>query len=164
MRSLLNPESPAMRFLTKIGYTIILNLLWFLCSLPLFTIGASTYCIRFLYCFQAEFQASDENLARPLSGPVFSRLRWLYSAASAQSERVLDYPDRRVVRPCCRLCDRAPLRLSSDCQIQQYDICNDTEFPDDRHALSFLHCSDCAFSFHGFLHHYLRLYTRDVSG
>jgi uncharacterized membrane protein YesL len=58
MRSLLNPESPAMRFLTKIGYTIILNLLWFLCSLPLFTIGASTTA---LYAVMQKLVRNEES-------------------------------------------------------------------------------------------------------
>ena len=58
MRSLLNPENPVMRFLTKIGYTIILNLLWFLCSLPLFTIGASTTA---LYAVMQKLVRNEES-------------------------------------------------------------------------------------------------------
>ena len=58
MRSLLNPESPAMRFLTKIGYTIILNTLWFLCSLPVFTIGASTTA---LYAVMQKLVRDEES-------------------------------------------------------------------------------------------------------
>ena len=58
MRSLLNPESPAMRFLTKIGYTIILNLFWFICSLPLFTIGASTTA---LYAVMQKLVRNEES-------------------------------------------------------------------------------------------------------
>lgn len=42
MRNLLNPDSPAMRFLTRIGYAMFLNALWFFCSIPLVTVGAST--------------------------------------------------------------------------------------------------------------------------
>ncbi len=42
MRSLLNPDSPAMRLLTRIGFSMFLNALWFLCCLPVVTIGAST--------------------------------------------------------------------------------------------------------------------------
>lgn len=42
MKNFLNPESPPMRFLTAIGYSICLNCLWLLCSLPIITAGAST--------------------------------------------------------------------------------------------------------------------------
>ena len=58
MRSLLNPENPVMRFLTKIGYTIILNMLWFLCSLPVFTIGASTTA---LYAVMQKLVRDEES-------------------------------------------------------------------------------------------------------
>jgi uncharacterized membrane protein YesL len=42
MRNLLNPDSPAMRFLTRIGYAMFLNALWFFSCIPLVTVGAST--------------------------------------------------------------------------------------------------------------------------
>lgn len=39
---LFNIESPLMRFLTKCGDLILLNLLWAICCIPIITIGAST--------------------------------------------------------------------------------------------------------------------------
>ena len=42
MGRLFNPENPVMQFVGKIGYSIFLNLLWFVCSMPVITAGAST--------------------------------------------------------------------------------------------------------------------------
>lgn len=41
MRSLLNPDAPVMRFITKIADSFLLNLLWFMFSLPIVTAGAA---------------------------------------------------------------------------------------------------------------------------
>lgn len=41
-RGLFSPDNPVMRFFTWLGYVWILNILWLVCSLPIFTIGAST--------------------------------------------------------------------------------------------------------------------------
>jgi uncharacterized membrane protein YesL len=74
MRSLLNPENPAMRFLTRIGYSICLNCLWFLCSLPVITAGASTTALYAVMqkvvrdeessIFTAFFRAFKENFGQ----------------------------------------------------------------------------------------------------
>ena len=42
MRSLIDPESPVLQFITKIVYSVWLNILWFVCSLPVFTLGPAT--------------------------------------------------------------------------------------------------------------------------
>ncbi len=42
MKSMFDPNSPLMQLLTKIADLIILNVLWILCCLPVFTVGAST--------------------------------------------------------------------------------------------------------------------------
>ena len=42
MRNLLNPDSPVLMFITRLVYAVWLNILWFVCSIPLITIGAST--------------------------------------------------------------------------------------------------------------------------
>jgi uncharacterized membrane protein YesL len=42
MRGLFSPDNPVIRFLAKLGYIWILNFLWLVTSLPIFTIGAST--------------------------------------------------------------------------------------------------------------------------
>ena len=48
MNHLINPYNPVMNFLGKLLDCILLNLLWILCSLPLFTLGASTSALY--YC------------------------------------------------------------------------------------------------------------------
>lgn len=42
MNKYFNPESPIFLFINKLCYCTWLNLLWFICCLPIFTIGAST--------------------------------------------------------------------------------------------------------------------------
>ena len=37
MNSLLNPDNPVMQFITKIVTSVYLNILWFVCSIPIFT-------------------------------------------------------------------------------------------------------------------------------
>ena len=48
MNSLLNPDNPVMQFITKIVNAVYLNILWFICSLPIFTIGASTTALYYV--------------------------------------------------------------------------------------------------------------------
>jgi len=48
MKSLLNPEGPVMMFITKIVYSVYLNILWFVCCLPIFTAGASTTALFYV--------------------------------------------------------------------------------------------------------------------
>ena len=42
MNNIMNPEGPVMLFFTKIAYSAYLNVLWFICCLPIITAGAST--------------------------------------------------------------------------------------------------------------------------
>ena len=42
MRSVFDPESPVLQFITKIVYSVWLNILWFVCCIPIFTIGPAT--------------------------------------------------------------------------------------------------------------------------
>nr|WP_304709521.1 YesL family protein [uncultured Acetatifactor sp.] len=48
MNSLLNPEGKVMLFFTKIAYSAYLNILWFLCCLPIVTAGASTTALFYV--------------------------------------------------------------------------------------------------------------------
>ena len=48
MNNLLNPEGPVMQFITKIAYSAYLNILWFICCIPIFTIGASTTALFYV--------------------------------------------------------------------------------------------------------------------
>lgn len=42
MQNLLNPDNRVMRFITMLGYSAWLNILWFICCLPIITIGPAT--------------------------------------------------------------------------------------------------------------------------
>ena len=42
MRSVFDPESPVLQLITKVVYSVWLNILWFICCIPIFTIGPST--------------------------------------------------------------------------------------------------------------------------
>ncbi len=48
MSGLLNLDGPVMQFITKIVYSVYLNLLWLVCCLPVFTIGASTAALYYV--------------------------------------------------------------------------------------------------------------------
>lgn len=48
MNSLLNPDNRVMQFITKIVNAVYLNILWFICSLPIFTIGTSTTALYYV--------------------------------------------------------------------------------------------------------------------
>lgn len=42
MRNLFSPDNPVMLFITKLVYSVYLNILWFVCCIPIVTAGAST--------------------------------------------------------------------------------------------------------------------------
>lgn len=48
MNSLLNPEGKLMLLFTKIAYSAYLNVLWFVCCLPIVTAGASTTALFYV--------------------------------------------------------------------------------------------------------------------
>ena len=48
MNNLLNPDNPVMQFITKLVNAVYLNILWLLCCLPIFTIGASTTALFYV--------------------------------------------------------------------------------------------------------------------
>ena len=48
MRDLLNPEGPVMNFITRIVSSVWLNILWFICSVPIITAGASTTALFYV--------------------------------------------------------------------------------------------------------------------
>ena len=48
MHNILNPEGPVMSFITKITYSVYLNLLWLICCLPIVTVGASTTALFYV--------------------------------------------------------------------------------------------------------------------
>ncbi len=48
MSEFFNPDSSVMRFITKIASSVYLNILWFVCCLPVVTIGASTTALFYV--------------------------------------------------------------------------------------------------------------------
>ncbi len=48
MKALFDIDGPAMRFITKLVYSAYLNILWFICCLPIFTVGASTTALFYV--------------------------------------------------------------------------------------------------------------------
>lgn len=48
MNGLLNLDGPVMQFITKIVYSVYLNILWLICCLPIVTIGASTTALYYV--------------------------------------------------------------------------------------------------------------------
>lgn len=48
MKALFDIDGPALRFVTKIAYSAYLNILWFICCLPVFTVGASTTALFYV--------------------------------------------------------------------------------------------------------------------
>lgn len=48
MRGLLSPDNPVMRFITRIVYSVYLNILWFVCCIPIVTAGASTTALFYV--------------------------------------------------------------------------------------------------------------------
>lgn len=48
MKGLLDIEGPVMQLITRIVYAVWLNILWFICCLPVFTVGASTTALFYV--------------------------------------------------------------------------------------------------------------------
>lgn len=48
MNSLFSPDNAVMQFITKLVTAVYLNILWLVCSLPIFTIGASTTALFYV--------------------------------------------------------------------------------------------------------------------
>ena len=88
MNNLLNVDGPVIKFINKIAYSVWLNLLWFICCIPIITIGPSTtalfYCCHkmacdeesyitkaFLYSFRQNFkQATIVGITATLIGII----------------------------------------------------------------------------------------------
>ena len=66
LRAIFDLDNPLMRFLSKIADLLALNLLFLLCSIPIFTIGASLTSMY--YCF-FKMKDQEEWLVLPQSFP-----------------------------------------------------------------------------------------------
>ncbi len=62
MDQFINPDSPIMRFITKIAQSVYLNILWLICCLPVFTAGASTTALFYVTLKMAEDK--DGNITK----------------------------------------------------------------------------------------------------
>ena len=71
LSGIFNYDNPVWRFIGKFGDLIILNILWIVCSIPLFTIGASTTAVYYVtmklsrdddgYTIRSFFKSFKEN-------------------------------------------------------------------------------------------------------
>lgn len=71
MSGFFNYDNPVWRFIGKFGDVIILNILWLICSIPVFTIGASTTAVYYVtlklvrdedgYTIRSFFKSFKEN-------------------------------------------------------------------------------------------------------
>jgi len=57
MRSIIDPEGPVLQFITKIVYSVWLNILWFVCCIPIITIGPATTALF----YSCQKMARDEE-------------------------------------------------------------------------------------------------------
>ncbi len=48
MSHLFSPDNVVIQFITKIVYSVYLNILWFICCIPIFTVGASTTALFYV--------------------------------------------------------------------------------------------------------------------
>ncbi len=48
MSHLFSPDNVVLQFITKIVYSVYLNILWFICCIPIFTVGASTTALFYI--------------------------------------------------------------------------------------------------------------------
>ena len=48
MKNLFNLDGPVLQFINKIVYSVYLNILWFICCIPIVTIGASTTALFYV--------------------------------------------------------------------------------------------------------------------
>lgn len=48
MSHLFSPDNVVLQFITKIVYSVYLNILWFICCIPIFTVGASTTALFYV--------------------------------------------------------------------------------------------------------------------
>lgn len=70
-QGIFNYDNPVWRFVGKLGDLILLNILWIICSIPIFTIGASTTAVYYVtlklvrdddgYTIKSFFRSFKEN-------------------------------------------------------------------------------------------------------
>ena len=63
MRNIFSHDGPMMSFITKITYSVYLNILWLICCLPIVTIGASTTALFYVTLKIAKNE--EGNITKP---------------------------------------------------------------------------------------------------
>lgn len=71
LQGIFNYDNPVWRYIGKFGDLMLLNILWIICSIPIFTIGASTTAVYYVtmklvrnddgYTFRSFFKSFKEN-------------------------------------------------------------------------------------------------------
>ena len=76
LQGLFNYDNPVWRFIGKLGDLIVLNILWTICSIPIFTIGASTTAVYYvtLKLVRDEDDSTIKAFLGP-SSPILNRQR-----------------------------------------------------------------------------------------
>ena len=76
LQGLFNYDNPVWRFIGKLGDLIVLNILWTICSIPIFTIGASTTAVYYvtLKLVRDEDDSTIKAFLGP-SSPILNRVR-----------------------------------------------------------------------------------------
>lgn len=62
MNNLVNIDGPVIKFITKLVYSVWLNILWFICCIPIITIGPSTTAL--FYCCQKLVNDEDNCITK----------------------------------------------------------------------------------------------------
>ena len=85
MNHILNPDNPVMAFITRITYSVYLNLLWFICYLPVVTIGASTTALFYVTLKMAKNEEGN------ITAAFFRSFRENFRQASVIAARLLQH-------------------------------------------------------------------------
>ena len=142
-------DSPFSQVLLKLAWSCYLNLLWFICSIPVFTVGASTTA---LYAVTLKIVRDKEG---NLTGQFFRAFDFTRRGSASRGRRLYfissfsDFPRRRrrVLDAGVSACDRGVRRLRDyfnlyipvDGQRNQYKSRHAEKFFLNRYALSFLY-------------------------
>lgn len=73
MKGLLDIDGPVMQIITKIVYAVWLNILWVICCLPVFTVGASTTAL--FYVTLKIVKNEEGNITRAFLGAFKENFR-----------------------------------------------------------------------------------------
>ena len=84
MKGLLDIDGPVMQIITKIVYAVWLNILWVICCLPVFTVGASTTAL--FYVTLKIVKNEEGNITRAFFGAFKENFRqatvmWTFGTA-----------------------------------------------------------------------------------